>query len=47
MFNVIFVRLMQSLPGILKVPAAICPLPVWDQFRPRPFYYIIIKYSRH
>jgi len=27
--------------GTLKVPATICPLPVWNQPRPRPllFYY--------
>jgi len=28
MFDVIY--------GILKLPAAICPLPVWNQLRPRP-----------
>jgi len=57
MSDVIFVRLMQSLSmdyGILKVPAAICPLPVWNQLRPRPRLFLLlllnilgIKYSMY
>ena len=53
MFDVIFVRLMRSLYGILKVPAAICPLPVWNQLRPRLLLFLLllnslgIKYSMY
>jgi len=57
MFDVIFVRLMQSLSMVFwqyqpQMPA-ICPLPVWNQLRPRLLLFLlllnilVIKYSMY
>jgi len=51
MFDVIFVRLLQSLSMVFwnyqPAPAAICPFPVGNQLRPRLLLFFIIKYSRY